>query len=768
MMRQVVLLIMMFMSQFSWGQKLAGKVVDAKSNAIEFANVALYDKDSTFLAGVVTDSCGVFAMNYSEGKACFFKVSCMGYSTKTVAVSNEKFYSITLQQDNVMLKDVIVKGHLPKYTRVPGGYSVAVKNSILEKLFSANDILSSLPHISGSNGNFLVFGKGSPEIYINNRKLRDKSELAHLKPSDIEKVILLTNPGVKYDSEVKSVIIIKTKKPQGEGLSGSVDGVYGQKDKASYNSNINLNWRSSKFDLFGSLGHSNNYDSRKQEISQTVHGFKHEINEKMSDMHQSMRTKNILGTIGADYLLNDSNSIGVSYRISKSLQSQHMHSAYSDSLFVDSKLQDNINYRMNAVPSSGPAHEVDAYYNGKIHNFKITFDGTYYQSKQNLQTVTEEIGSNDADYINSQKKSNSKLFASKLIASTNLSKNVSIDFGAEYNLSKYHQNYDNKEGIIESKDNQIKENNIAGLFSADYSFNDFELTAGVRYEHSENSKYENGIKQHDVSRIYNRLYPNVDFSYNGGDFNLGLSYEVTSEKPSYGDLSSVVAYNSRYFYEGGNPNLNMTLEHTIELSGSYKDLSFSLSYEVDKDAITKWGQLYNPGGDIILLTNINVPTLKMLYFSLSAEPSIAFWHPLFELDVQKQYIDNKGLGYNFNKPLAQIVFNNKFVFKRTMLGANYVFRTSGADGYTLAKSYQKFDAFVAQYFLKGKLQVKLQLEDVFKSSKSINDMHTVNYDIRQKTIPNYRNVLLSLSYNFNRTHKRYLGTGAGSSEKDRL
>lgn len=373
-MRQVVLLIMMFMSQFSWGQKLAGKVVDAKSNAIEFANVALYDKDSTFLAGVVTDSCGVFAMNYSEGKACFFKVSCVGYSTKTVAVSNEKFYSITLQQDNVMLKDVIVKGHLPKYTRVPGGYSVAVKNSILEKLFSANDILSSLPHISGSNGNFLVFGKGSPEIYINNRKLRDKSELAHLKPSDIEKVILLTNPGVKYDSEVKSVIIIKTKKPQGEGLSGSVDGVYGQKDKASYNSNINLNWRSSKFDLFGSLGHSNNYDSRKQEISQTVHGFKHEINEKMSDMHQSMRTKNILGTIGADYLLNDSNSIGVSYRISKSLQSQHMHSAYSDSLFVDSKLQDNINYRMNAVPSSGPAHEVDAYYNGKIHNFKITFD----------------------------------------------------------------------------------------------------------------------------------------------------------------------------------------------------------------------------------------------------------------------------------------------------------------------------------------------------------------------------------------------------------
>lgn len=49
---------MVFISQSSWCQSLIGKVVDSKSNAIEFANVALYDKDSTFLAGTVTDSCG--------------------------------------------------------------------------------------------------------------------------------------------------------------------------------------------------------------------------------------------------------------------------------------------------------------------------------------------------------------------------------------------------------------------------------------------------------------------------------------------------------------------------------------------------------------------------------------------------------------------------------------------------------------------------------------------------------------------------------------
>lgn len=47
-MRQVILLIMLLIPHVSWCQSLTGKVVDSKSNAIEFANVALYDKDSTF------------------------------------------------------------------------------------------------------------------------------------------------------------------------------------------------------------------------------------------------------------------------------------------------------------------------------------------------------------------------------------------------------------------------------------------------------------------------------------------------------------------------------------------------------------------------------------------------------------------------------------------------------------------------------------------------------------------------------------------------
>lgn len=767
-MKSIIVLIALFLPHLVWGQHIMGQVVNSKSDAIEYANIALLSKDSAFIAGSVTDSCGNFSFMNPAYHAGFIKVSCVGYIPIIIPILQQDFFHITLQEDSIVLKDIVVKGHLPKYKRVQGGYSIAIQNTILEKLYNANDILESLPRINGNNGHFTIFGKGTPIIYIDNRKMINASELEHLKSTDIDKVTVLTNPGVKYDSETKSVIIIKTRKQKGTGLSGTVDGMYSQKNKAGYNANANLNWRSKHWDVFGALEHANTYGTNKQGVEQTIHGNNHIINEQMTDMLQSHRSKDVLGKIGIDYLPNDSNSLGIQYHYSTDQKSQYMRSHYTDMLYIDDNLEENINYKMSAIPYNGPTNEIDGYWNGKVRNVKFTFDGTYYQSKRDIQNSTNEHSSITDINVTSYKKSDSKFFAAKLIASTDIGKKWSVDAGTEYSYSNFHQSYTNKEGIIESKNNQIRENNASFLFDATYTLDDFAFSAGIRYEHNTNIKYENGIKNKEVSRTYDKIYPNIDLSYNGEDFNIGLSYEMTSDKPSYSDLSSIVAYNSRYFYEGGNPNLNMTLEHNIELSGSYRDLSFSLSYEIDKNPIIRWGQLYDSTGDIIMLTNINIPTLKLLYFSLSAEPSLSFWHPMIEIDVQKQFIDKRGLERNFNKPIAQFQIQNRFVFGNTMIGAKYIFRSCGADGYTFAKTYQKFDAFISKTFLKGNLHVKFQIEDIFKSSKNINEMYSDNYYIKQVVMPTFRNCMLSVSYSFNRTHKRYLGTGAGSSEKNRL
>jgi hypothetical protein len=762
-------ILMLIIPSFARSQHLTGRVVDKDSIAIASANVSILRSDSTFIEGVITDSNGNFRFDHSIGHAAFIRVSSVGYITKIVDAFIESECRIVLQENKIMLGEVVVKSKRPKYKHIHGGYSIPIKNSILEKLNNADEILSSLPRVNGDNGNFTIFGKGAPVIYINNRKISDKSELRLLKPNDIEKVTVLTNHDEKYDSEFKSVIIIKTKREQGYGLSGGIEGDYYQSLKAGYNTMSNLNWRTRRWDIFGGINHSNVYGYNTQESEQEIIGNTNVISEKLTDFKRSNRSKDITGNLGFNYLINDSNSIGLQYHLYKDLKSQYSRMNYIDLLSINNNPDENIEYSMTANPNNGPTHELNGYYSGKINKFNISFDGTYFRKKSYNEMLTTEISANDSRDINSTKGSSSHYYAAKLVAERKILSDLSLSFGTEYYNSQIEQSYINKEGVIPSTNNLIKENNLAEFVSIDYTFGDFDLSTGLRYEHINNSVYNDKVKNEGESRTYNKFFPNVDFSYNGDSFNLGLSYAVTSTRPSYGDLSSIVAYDSRYLYEGGNPSLRMTIEHDIELSATYKDLLLSLSYEVEKNPIVKWGKLYNTTDDIILLTNINIPTQKYLTFTLSASPTFSFWHPMLEVDFQKQYIDNRGLNHYFNKPFWQFVFNNKLMLKHDFLfGANYIFRTAGADGYTFANGYQKLDIFISKYFCKRKLYLKFQLEDIFKSTKSVNEMYTDNYNIKQTTWPTCRNAIFTIGYNFNHTRKRYSGTGAGVEEKNRL
>lgn len=247
-------------------QQSKGQIIDKDFNPIPFSNISALTSDSLFIAGTVTDSVGKFVLPPSTEHYSLLRISSVGYKTKYVLSEKLDTTPIVLDTDNIMLSEVVVKSKMPKYHRVRGGYSTNITNTILAKMNNADEILSMLPRITGNNGSFTIFGKGTPVIYINGRKISDNSELRQLKTENIRKITVLTNPGVQYDSEFHSIIIIKTKRPQGEGLSSSVDGTYIQSHKAGYTTSTNLNWRSNKLDIFGALANNNKYSYSKQTV----------------------------------------------------------------------------------------------------------------------------------------------------------------------------------------------------------------------------------------------------------------------------------------------------------------------------------------------------------------------------------------------------------------------------------------------------------------------------------------------------------------------
>lgn len=102
-------------------------------------------------------------------------------------------------------------------------------------------------------------------IYINGRKMQDQMELQRLQPNDIKKIEVINNPGARYDANVKSVIRITTKKPQGEGFSfdnKTTFRVNEDKRLSSYESFL-TNYRKGGLDvnafLYGAYSHTQCY-----------------------------------------------------------------------------------------------------------------------------------------------------------------------------------------------------------------------------------------------------------------------------------------------------------------------------------------------------------------------------------------------------------------------------------------------------------------------------------------------------------------------------
>ena len=179
--------------------KVIGRVVDKGGMPVEYANISLLNADSAFVNGGVSNENGDFVIPCKEPRVTV-NVSYVGYKTVSRTVSVGNIGTITLQPETYMVKGVEVKGEIPQYKMAQGGISVDVQHSILRDIGTAEDLLSMLPMVQARDGKFEVLAKGEPEIYINNKKVRDASELKRLKSIDVKNVEIITAPGARYNA----------------------------------------------------------------------------------------------------------------------------------------------------------------------------------------------------------------------------------------------------------------------------------------------------------------------------------------------------------------------------------------------------------------------------------------------------------------------------------------------------------------------------------------------------------------------------------------
>lgn len=143
----------------------------------------------------------------------------------------------------------------------PNGLKANVAGTSLARMGSAAEMLPHLPFVTGHNGEYNVMGCGSPVIYINNKKVRDMTELDRIRANEILSAEVITTPGAEYASDVAAVIRLRTIRRRGQGLSGHFNTTYSQGHSANANEYMALNYRTGGLDLFvkGYMAQQNSY-----------------------------------------------------------------------------------------------------------------------------------------------------------------------------------------------------------------------------------------------------------------------------------------------------------------------------------------------------------------------------------------------------------------------------------------------------------------------------------------------------------------------------
>ena len=757
----------------AWGStamalNIKGKVVNENNSPLDFVNVVLLNADSTYIAGTVTDKNGGFIFDNTHGNPRFVRLSSSTYITKTINIpGNGDFGIIQLDSESVMLGEVVVKSNRP-VTAIKGNALITnVAGSQLEHAGTANDVLTQVPMVLGRDGNFEVFGKGSPAIYINGREVQDLSQLSQLNSADIKNVEVITNPGAKYDASVKSVIRIRTKRPQGDGFSGTLRAQGVMQKYFRTVDHANFKFRTGGLELFGNFGYiggkfqsSNRVDMLTQSTT---------VWNQLLTQDGSMRTNEFFGKGGFSYLFNNSHSIGAYY--SNGFTKQKSEHTGISRVLADGQPYDNITMYGCNDNNTLPKHHANLYYNGEIGKFGIDFNMDYmWRKNRNSMYNNETSDTQNNSIVNSLGVSRSRMLAEKLVFSYPFW-NGGIEFGEEYTSSRFSSEYNTDATLVGNADSRVDENNIAGFLEIGQSFGQFNLGIGLRYEYVRFEYLENGQKKEDQSKTYNNLFPSLSLATMIRNVQLSLSYTNKTQRPGYSDLDGTVDYINRFTLEGGNPFLKPEKIHSVELMGAWHQFFGQITYTYKKDPIMNTTYPYADDAEVKLITLANFPRTQNLQAFAGAQFKLGVWQPKVNIGIMKQWlsIDYVNGRKSLNNPVGLVQFQNAIHLPYDIwLNVDMQWMSSGNDDNTKQSSSSYFNAKLYRAFFNNQFSVTLEANDIF--NKSNRDATLLNKDvtIHRFNTTNNRTFMLTLQYSFNSSRDRYRGQGAGANELNRF
>ena len=773
--------MMMTLTSFAKTQDWGGRVIDEKGEPMPYVNVVLLSlPDSAFVQGAMTDMDGVFKI-VTDVNQGLFKVTSVGYQTLYINAGQD--LTIQMKEDTQLLKEVVVKGQLPK-THVKGdAMRTTVAGTILEKAGTVSDALSKIPSLEAEReGGVKVLGRGDAEVYINGRKVQDMKELSRLRSDQIQHVDVVQNPGARYAASTKAVVRITLKKAQGEGLSFQNSTQFMYQYGGSLNNNFVANYRTGGLDLTGSfwVGTYNHYKGLQ------VNDMLYYVGPDQVTGHSTQEIRHPWHAwspqLQLNYMVNENHTFGAYYKYDRT-PSGETKGDYLTDMFENGTLTE---HSVSDIWQDEriKKHIFNAYYNGKVGQLGIDLnvDGLFDDTKTPGRTTeqTTLVGATPVDRTIENNTDNANNFwATKLIFSYPVLKgNLSV--GGEYSYNHRTDAYTFMASDyvpVKATDTEINEKSSAGFVEYGRQFGKLFAQVGLRYEHLTNDYFNFGKREDEVCRNYGDWFPTATLSAPIGKLQLSLSYRRDIQRPAYANLTSSTIYINRYTYQSGNPYLKPTYTHSLVLNASYKWANLSLNYARNKDVVTMSTEPF-PGSEdplVSLARPINSEDdYDQFTVNLSAMPTIGKWHPMwyaFALFQNYKSPTADGSILTLTHPYLTFVWQNDIELPkdfRLHAAAQWANKGDYNNNRIISNRFNVELGIQRDFNLRrlGQLTLDVRCVDIFNTNKT----DATLYGFRELTVhnPARRTFLVNLNWKFNEARSKYRGSGAGEKQKARM
>ncbi len=744
---------------------LSGKVENNAHTPLGYATVVL-KSNAREQKITISDSAGVFRMvDLPEGHYSL-QIKYIGYEEYRDSFyldSDKHLRVLSLKNDtSYNLKDVVVNAaSMPRIERLADRFIVHLDKSILNKGKSVYQALNYAPGIIIDHNGVLLNGKSNVMFMLNGKRMNMDERsvstfLNGLRPEDVKKIEIISNPGAQYDaSAANGIIDIYLNKNARNGVQANIKTSTTFAHKPSFSIGPYISWKKDDVTLYGSYYFDDTqdyYKNRERIISKiTQDRQEKEIIKETETPASSYRA-------GVNYQINARNDLGLEF-----------YGVHQTPRTVATSV---VNVFSSGASDSSAM--MSSNYNDKTDNKTISLNYNYaLPDNQRLSVISDYTSINmnsQSDFLiyspnQNDKNSRSyrddgyKLFTGQIDYNISFKEKYKISAGSKFYhlhalIDEHLLNLENQSWTPDLKftyNYKYDEKLLAAFATFAYKNKAIEILSGLRGEVLDQS-YDNKKSEKQI-----KIFPSLSLKhYLEKSASVVLSYSKHVTRGPFRSLMPFYFFESPYTISMGNENLKASYTDTYNATFGYKNFNLIFSFD-DIDNMIYQLASYDTQTGITYLRNSNIKHGNIFHTTFDASIKPTKWLSSFN-SVVFEYKNFKDASYFLSSKNSNIKLRSGNVFDLSNTLSFEVdilaITKSLAGPVILQRGGVLIDAGISKNFLDNKWIVNLNVSDVFGL---LNDLHENaaynNFHTSGSTYMNSQKVSITLEYNLRKGKK---------------